>query len=66
MIVFFAEAKQLMGIVCCYGPYPSTCGRGCCFQGLGTVVFYQQDVLLHRVEGEFLYVDSKGREIVNV
>lgn len=29
-------------------------------------VFYQQDVLLHGVEGEFLYVNSKGRKVLEI
>lgn len=37
--VIFAEAKQSVGILCCYGPYPSTCVKECCFRGLGTGCF---------------------------
>lgn len=52
-----------MGIVCCCGPHPSTCAKRCYGN---RVVFYQQVVLLHRVEGELLYVDYKGRKVSEI
>lgn len=40
--------------------------RDAAFQAWELVMFYKQDVLLKRVEGEFLYVDSKGREVSEI
>lgn len=40
--------------------------RDAAFKAWELVVFYQQDVPLHRVEDEFLDVDFKGREVSEI
>lgn len=62
----FAEAKQPVGIMVVMVLIHKPVERDAAFEAWELIVFYQQDVLLHRVEGEFLYVDSKGKEVSEI